>query len=81
MKRIVLIALMSMLVCGCGNKYRTVEQSIYQNEDIWACDTRKDPGCMENIYHFGYKRDGTFYVWRKDDMMPSTICVPGERKR
>lgn len=64
---------------GCSETKSTeqiVAEASYWNEDIWSCDTRKEPNCMENIYHFGYKRDGTFYVWRKGDMMPSTVCDP-----
>lgn len=80
MNRLLLLVLMGVVIVGCA-KEKTVEDYAHEIEDIWACDTRKDPDCMKNIYHIGYRRNGTFYVWRKGDMMPSTVCEPEIRRR
>ena len=63
------------LVVGCSkSSEELIAEHTRSIEDLWACDTRTEPDCLEGIYHIGYRRNGVMYVWRKGDMMPSTVC-------
>jgi len=79
--RILLLASLSMALVGCGKK-SSDESSIeedykYLTKDILNCNSVGDEDCLKDIQHIGFRRDGTMYIWRKDDLFPSTICQPG----
>lgn len=81
--RIILIILVVVLM-GCQaepSNEDMIKAYQFEIEDIWSCDTRKEPDCMKDIYHIGYRRNGTMYVWRVGDWVPSTICKQGECAR